>query len=223
MQCAVCSPFLRFILVYFRCTSSWFIWCPTNKEEVTEVFNANADCLVISHFYFKQILSSLHVPVLPSLLIFHSSLSPPCITSYRHPPLHIYPSFFHFSFFHHLLSHFPHRAIIIAAAPGEVLPLYPEPSHCFHPRACQLTVKVDDTVFRSNITRTSSAPYRTVTVRDAMADLPEVSNGASMTEIPYNGEAISHFQRQVSGFLKISSRLCCFCLIAHSYLRRVRH
>ncbi|KAK3733077.1 hypothetical protein QZH41_008420, partial [Actinostola sp. cb2023] len=91
------------------------------------------------------------------------------------------------------------RAIIIAAAPGEVLPLYPEPTHCFSPRACQLTVKVDDNVFRSNITRSSSAPYRTVTVRDAMADLPEINNGASSVEIPYNGEAISHFQRQIRG------------------------
>jgi len=32
----------------------------------------------------------------------------------------------------------------MAAAPGEVLPLYPEPTHCFSPRAIQLTVMVDD-------------------------------------------------------------------------------
>lgn len=36
------------------------------------------------------------------------------------------------------------RAIILAAAPGEVLPFYPEPTHCFSPRAVQLTVVVDD-------------------------------------------------------------------------------
>ncbi len=36
------------------------------------------------------------------------------------------------------------RAIILAAAPGEVLPWYPEPTHCFSPRGVQLTVMVDD-------------------------------------------------------------------------------
>jgi len=87
----------------------------------------------------------------------------------------------------------------MAAAPGEVLPLYPEPTHCFSPRAIQLTVMVDDTKFQSNITRLSSAPYRTITVRDAMSDLPEIRNGASNDEISYNGDAISHFQRQMRG------------------------
>ena len=31
-----------------------------------------------------------------------------------------------------------------------------------------------------------------------MSDLPEIRNGASNDEISYNGDAISHFQRQVS-------------------------
>lgn len=43
----------------------------------------------------------------------------------------------------------------------------------------------------------TSAPYRTVTVRDAMSDLPEIRNGAKAEEISYNGDAMSHFQRQV--------------------------
>ena len=109
------------------------------------------------------------------------------------------------------------RAIIIAAAPGEKLPYYPEPTHCFSPRGFQLTVVVDDkkvsawpsgcvitagTVIlwqvMSNITRMSSAPLRTITVRDAMEDLPDIKNGASSREIGYNGEPRSHFQRLVS-------------------------
>lgn len=45
------------------------------------------------------------------------------------------------------------RAIILAAAPGEPLPLFPEPLHVFAPRACQLSVVVDDKKFVSNITR----------------------------------------------------------------------
>lgn len=36
------------------------------------------------------------------------------------------------------------RAIILAAAPGETLPWYPEPTHCFSPRGVQLTVMIGD-------------------------------------------------------------------------------
>ena len=36
------------------------------------------------------------------------------------------------------------RAILLAAAPGERLPLYPEPTHCFSPRGVQLTVILDE-------------------------------------------------------------------------------
>ena len=56
-------------------------------------------------------------------------------------------------------------------------------SHCLQYEAC--------------IRRMTSAPYRTITVRDAMSDLPEVRNGAKQDEISYGGEPQSHFQRQV--------------------------
>ncbi|KAM5238057.1 DNA (cytosine-5)-methyltransferase 1 [Ctenodactylus gundi] len=91
------------------------------------------------------------------------------------------------------------RAIILAAAPGEKLPLFPEPLHVFAPRACQLSVVVDDKKFVSNITRLSSGPFRTITVRDTMSDLPEIRNGAMAAEIAYNGEPQSWFQRQLRG------------------------
>ncbi|XP_059552850.1 DNA (cytosine-5)-methyltransferase 1 isoform X4 [Myotis daubentonii] len=91
------------------------------------------------------------------------------------------------------------RAIILAAAPGEKLPLFPEPLHVFAPRACQLSVVVDDKKFVSNVTRLSSCPFRTITVRDTMSDLPEIRNGASALEISYNGEPQSWFQRQLRG------------------------
>lgn len=45
------------------------------------------------------------------------------------------------------------RAIILAAAPGEKLPRYPEPLHVFAPRACSLSVVVDDKKYVSNVTR----------------------------------------------------------------------
>jgi site-specific DNA-cytosine methylase len=43
------------------------------------------------------------------------------------------------------------RAIIMAAAPGQKLPMFPEPTHCFARRACQLTVVVDDTKVSYNV------------------------------------------------------------------------
>ena len=78
-----------------------------------------------------------------------------------------------------------------------------------HPSDCSVIVKLSKMAlnlfvfffqFESNITRLSSAPYRTITVRDSMSDLPEIRNGASNGEISYSGDAISHFQRQVSVF-----------------------
>ena len=42
-----------------------------------------------------------------------------------------------------------------------------------------------------------SAPYRTITVRDAMSDLPEIRNGAKKEEMAYYGDPQSHFQRLV--------------------------
>ena len=38
----------------------------------------------------------------------------------------------------------PSRAIILAAAPGEILPRYPEPRHVFSSHACQLSVSIDN-------------------------------------------------------------------------------
>ena len=36
------------------------------------------------------------------------------------------------------------RAIVLAAAPGEILPQFPEPTHCFSSRAGSLSVVIDD-------------------------------------------------------------------------------
>uniref|UniRef100_A0A8C0IZ04 DNA (cytosine-5)-methyltransferase n=1 Tax=Chelonoidis abingdonii TaxID=106734 RepID=A0A8C0IZ04_CHEAB len=83
------------------------------------------------------------------------------------------------------------RAIVLAAAPGEKLPMFPEPLHVFAPRACQLSVVVDDKKFVSNITRTYSGPFRTITVRDTMSDLPEIRNAAVLVPAADQGLAVS--------------------------------
>nr|UOI87905.1 DNA cytosine-5-methyltransferase 1 [Sogatella furcifera] len=91
------------------------------------------------------------------------------------------------------------RAIILAAAPGEILPNFPEPTHSFCPKTTHLTVNVDNKTYVSNCRWVESAPRRTITVRDAMSDLPEIGNGANLVEMSYNLEPQSHFQRLIRG------------------------
>lgn len=89
------------------------------------------------------------------------------------------------------------RLIILAAAPGYVLPMYPEPTHVFSRRACSLTATIDGKRFATNIQWDDSAPRRTCTINDAMNDLPEIVNGANKIEIEYGSMPLSHFQRLV--------------------------
>ncbi|XP_045468881.1 DNA (cytosine-5)-methyltransferase 1-like isoform X2 [Harmonia axyridis] len=91
------------------------------------------------------------------------------------------------------------RLIIMAAAPGYVLPKYPQPSHVFNKRGCHLSFVVDDTKFDNGIKWLDSAPYRTVTVRDSLSDLPEIKNGFNQLEIQYDSEPLTHFQRLMRG------------------------
>eukprot|EP00111_Clytia_hemisphaerica_P007316 TCONS_00021299-protein len=88
------------------------------------------------------------------------------------------------------------RAILIAAAPGEVLPKYPEPQHVFSPKGLSLSVMIDEKKFQA-LKRLHTAPYRTITVRDAMSDLPTIKNGHQKLEISYDTEPISHFQKMM--------------------------
>lgn len=44
-----------------------------------------------------------------------------------------------------------------------------------------------------------SAPYRTISVKDAMADLPHIENGWNKLEMTYDSDPVSHFQRMIRG------------------------
>ncbi len=66
------------------------------------------------------------------------------------------------------------RCILLAAAPGISLPMYPEPLHSF--AKTPLSVQINDQRYLTNCQWTEAAPYRTVTVRDVMSDLPEISS-----------------------------------------------
>lgn len=104
------------------------------------------------------------------------------------------------------------RLILLAAAPGQELPQYPEPQHVF--ATTSLSAQIGDKVscvFKiergnqskssfflqvcvSNCKWTESAPYRTITVRDTMSDLPEICNGQMNVVMDYDTVPISHFQ-----------------------------
>ncbi|KAL0272437.1 UNVERIFIED_CONTAM: hypothetical protein PYX00_005405 [Menopon gallinae] len=91
------------------------------------------------------------------------------------------------------------RLFILAAAPHLKLPLFPEPTHVFSLKACNLQVSVDEKRFNTNCRWTTSAPYRTITVRDALSDLPEIPNGADKVAMNYSEVCNSHFQRMMRG------------------------
>ncbi|KAJ8922234.1 hypothetical protein NQ315_004171 [Exocentrus adspersus] len=91
------------------------------------------------------------------------------------------------------------RLILIAAAPGYALPKYPEPLHVFNRRGTQLSFAVDGCRYDNGCEWTESAPYRTICVRDAMSDLPDIKNGCNTIEMSYDGDTVSHFQKLMRG------------------------
>lgn len=87
------------------------------------------------------------------------------------------------------------RAFIIAAAPGEQLPKFPEPETVFE--KFPLRTIVDERGFESSTRWQSSAPYRNVTTRDAISDLPEIESGEMRPKMKYGKDPESHFQKLV--------------------------
>uniref|UniRef100_T1JNW9 Cytosine-specific methyltransferase n=1 Tax=Strigamia maritima TaxID=126957 RepID=T1JNW9_STRMM len=86
------------------------------------------------------------------------------------------------------------RAFILAAAPGEKLPSFPEPLHVFKSEN-KCSVVVNDFKYTINTQWIKSAPYRYVTVRDSLSDLPPIKNGAKIEKLPYCPKEQSHFQK----------------------------
>ncbi|TRY63131.1 hypothetical protein TCAL_04277 [Tigriopus californicus] len=87
------------------------------------------------------------------------------------------------------------RLILLASAPGYELPEFPEPQHVF--TNTPLSVQIDNTVYKSNIRWTDSAPFRTVTVNDTTSDLPPIQSGQQDLIMRYEDEPQSPFQRQM--------------------------
>jgi DNA (cytosine-5)-methyltransferase 1 len=73
-------------------------------------------------------------------------------------------------------------AFIWAAAPGEILPEWPEPMHVF--ASPELKINLPDGKYYAAVKSTAAgAPFRSITVRDTVGDLPPVENGASKPTI----------------------------------------
>ncbi len=88
------------------------------------------------------------------------------------------------------------RTIIWAAAPGYPLPDWPSPQHVF--ASSQMGIALPDGTSYTAY-ECLNAPLRSVTVRDAIADLPPIENGADMDELEYTTHPVSAFQRAIRG------------------------
>ncbi|KAK1370563.1 DNA (cytosine-5)-methyltransferase [Heracleum sosnowskyi] len=90
------------------------------------------------------------------------------------------------------------RAFIWAASPEEILPEWPEPMHVFAGPELKIGLSkgVQYAAARSTAT---GAPFRAITVKDTIGDLPAVENGASATTMEYTNEPVSWFQKRIRG------------------------
>jgi DNA (cytosine-5)-methyltransferase 1 len=88
-----------------------------------------------------------------------------------------------------------HRCFLLAAAPDQNLPYYPEPVHTFG--KVSLNVHVEEKLFNPNCRWMNSAPLRTVTVQDAIFDLPEISGGPTYRSLFYKTPALTDFQKML--------------------------
>ncbi|KAI8027434.1 DNA (cytosine-5)-methyltransferase 1A [Camellia lanceoleosa] len=91
------------------------------------------------------------------------------------------------------------RAFIWAASPEKTLPEWPKPMHVFASPELKISLNGKNHFVAIRSTSTG-APFRAITVRDTIGDLPTIKNGASTTTIEvgfflqlYGSTAISHF------------------------------
>ncbi|KAM4106402.1 hypothetical protein ACB094_04G063100 [Castanea mollissima] len=90
------------------------------------------------------------------------------------------------------------RAFIWAASPEEILPEWPEPMHVFAAPELKITLS-ENLQYAAARSTASGAPFRAITVRDTIGDLPAVGNGASKTNLEYQDDPVSWFQKKIRG------------------------
>ncbi|XP_078178601.1 LOW QUALITY PROTEIN: DNA (cytosine-5)-methyltransferase 1A-like [Carex rostrata] len=88
------------------------------------------------------------------------------------------------------------RAFVWATAPGELLPEWPEPMHVF--AGLELKIVAPGGISYAAVPSTAyGAPFRSITVRDAIGELPPVENGSSKLTIEYVSYPVSWFQKYI--------------------------
>ncbi|CBI27718.3 unnamed protein product, partial [Vitis vinifera] len=90
------------------------------------------------------------------------------------------------------------RAFIWAASPEETLPEWPEPMHVFAVPELKITLS-ENMQYAAVRSTATGAPFRAITVRDTIGDLPDVKNGASITNLEYQNDPVSWFQKKIRG------------------------
>ncbi|EOA12790.1 hypothetical protein CARUB_v10025739mg [Capsella rubella] len=100
------------------------------------------------------------------------------------------------------------RAFIWAAAPEEVLPEWPEPMHVFG--VPKLKISLSQGLHYAAVRSTApGAPFRPITVRDTIGDLPAVENGESRINKEYKAEPVSWFQKEIRGdMISLTDHIC---------------
>ena len=82
------------------------------------------------------------------------------------------------------------RAFLWAASPEETLPEWPEPMHVF--AGPELRVNLSgNTQYAAMRSTASGAPFRAMTVRDTIGELPPVGNGASAATMEVESPLLS--------------------------------
>ncbi|CAG0915322.1 unnamed protein product [Notodromas monacha] len=91
------------------------------------------------------------------------------------------------------------RAIVLAAGPGEVLPKFPKPLTTFSARHSYPGFKIDGISYEPTNAwcDTNTAPYRFISVREAISDLPPVSVRDKKDTMDYLGPPQSAFQAEM--------------------------
>ncbi|CAM8953919.1 unnamed protein product [Rhodiola kirilowii] len=94
------------------------------------------------------------------------------------------------------------RAFIWAASPEEILPEWPEPMHVFSARGLKISLSEEEQYVSVRNTE-MGAPFRAITVRDTIGDLPAVGNGASKKILEYENGPVSWFQKNIRQSSKV--------------------
>ncbi|CAH8276765.1 unnamed protein product [Arabidopsis lyrata] len=100
------------------------------------------------------------------------------------------------------------RAFIWAAAPNEVLPEWPEPMHVFNNPGFKISLSRGLHCAAVHNTK-SGAPFRSITVRDTIGDLPPVENGESEINKKYKDVPVSWFQKEMRGNMTVLTDHIC--------------